>query len=478
MLKTIFSGAVLNFWLFIAFACGIIIGNVFPNFALFIFLSLLAGGAVYFFYKKNNFFLSDIFVLVLFITLGAQAQAPASIKRIENFLDKENPCTLKVLSLPQGAGLRKTFSAQLKRVCGLPVGTAIKVIDYTRSMEYLNTYEVTGTLRRRFYQERGFYYLWVKQQAPITQIPSSVLDKGNKKIVRYILKVFKENLSEEGYNFLASVFLGRRELFREGGRIFTDAGIAHLLAISGSNIALTALVLFFILKIFYIKFRVRIILSLIFVSIYTVITGANLPTVRAVIMYAVFAAGFFLKRKVNPLNSLGLAGLLCLLLNPVSFFDVGFQLSFLSVFALIAGFTFLPVRGTKNWLINYVMYTALSSFYVSLLILPLVSYYFGRIYLLSILYNVVLIPFFTLILMVNFLLLIVSPLRFFAQSTGAVLSFLIYLFDGLTQFFGSLRFSFVSFTFTMPMVCFYYVIFAAGIIIFKGKKTLYARGKT
>ncbi|MDD5195017.1 MAG: ComEC/Rec2 family competence protein [Candidatus Omnitrophica bacterium] len=460
MFKKLFSGTLLNFWLFIAVSCGIILGNFAPSFLLFILLSLVCGALAYFCYKKNRFLLSDIFTLFLFLFLGALWQLPLAHQEIEQFLAKNNLCRIKVTSLPQESGLNNTFFAQVERINNIPLRTNIKVIDFTKSMDYLKTYEVEGALRSRQYASRNFYFLWVKKGTLPKEISSPIWDKFNRKMVFSALSIFKRNLSDEGYRFIASVFLGRRELFRQGGRVFTDAGIAHLLAISGSNIALIGAVLFFVLKIFYIKFRPRILISLLFVFIYTLITGANLPTLRAVIMYSVFAVSFFLKRKMNPFNSLGLAGLVCLLFNPASLFDVGFQLSFLSVFALILGFMLFPFRPGRFAILNCAGYTLFSSLYVSLIILPVVSYYFGRVYIGGILYNIILIPFFSFILIVNFLLLIFSPLPYIAQSIGALLSLFIYIFDILAIRLGALRFSFVNYTFSMWQVVVYYIILA------------------
>jgi competence protein ComEC len=256
------------------------------------------------------------------------------------------------------------------------------------------------------------------------------------------------------------VFLGRRELMeKEEKDIFRDAGISHLLAISGSNISLVAAVLFFILKLFNIKFRPRLLVSLLFLFIYTLIAGANPPVLRATIMYAVFSLGYFAKRKVNPYNSLGLTGLVCLLINPSWLFDVGFELCFLSIFALIIGFRVFPIKTAKSPVINCIKYLFFSSLYVTLLITPLVSYYFGRIYILSILNNIVLIPFFSLILTINFLLIVLSPLNFIAQSIGAVLSILIPIFYKLSSFLGDIKFSFMAAKFSLlPIVLYYFTL--------------------
>jgi competence protein ComEC len=187
-------------------------------------------------------------------------------------------------------------------------------------------------------------------------------------------------------------------------------------------------------------------------------------------MYTVFSLSFFVKRKLNPFNSLGLAGLVCLLINPSWLFDVGFQLSFLSIFALILGFKIFPIRSSKIEFINQLKYLFFSSLYVTILITPLVAYYFGRIYILSVFNNIILIPFFSLILTINFILLVLSPFKLIAQSVGSVLSGLIPAFYNLSKFLGSIKFSFFSCYFSLQAVFVYYFILAIALVFLASKK--------
>ncbi len=466
MFKAVFSGALLNFWLFVFFALGIILGSLLPYFWVFLILFLISAGLGYFFYKKNKITLSDIFILILFLSLGAFWQLPYSSQKIDKFLNQENIYILKAASLPQGQGFRNVFFAELIKVNNIPARQRVKVIDYTKSMEYLNSYEVRAKLTKRQYAKSNFYSLWVKSKASLKELPMNICQKLTQKATNSLLDIFKNNLNDTAYRFLASVFLGRRELLTKAeAGIFKDAGIAHLLAISGSNIGLAAIVLFFILRLFYVRFRKCLLISLIFLFLYTFITGANPPTLRAAIMYLIFAAGYFVKRKINPFNSLGLAGLACLLINPAWLFDAGFELSFLSIFALIIGFKVFPIKPSQNAFISYLQYLFFSSFLVTLFITPLVSYYFGRVYILTVFYNVVLIPFFSFILMINFLLIIFSPLKFIAQAAGTVLSSLIALFYNLAQILGTFKFSFVAYTFSIPLIFVYYFILGAVLLL-------------
>ncbi|UCC95129.1 MAG: ComEC/Rec2 family competence protein [Candidatus Omnitrophota bacterium] len=459
----------LNFYLFITFSLGIILGSRLPSFIPLFLLCLIALFLAHRFYRKNKLFLSDVFVLLSFFFLGAVWIVPHFYHKVDTFLGEQNPVTLTVTSLPQEANFKNVFSAKVKTIHSVPISFKVKVFDYTKTMKYLHSYRLRTTLRKRIYHGRSFYRLWVKAYTPIEELPQTLWDRYRARCVYFFLGVFEKNVTDEAYRFLASVFLGRRELLGLQKNAFLRAGASHLLAISGLHIGLTSLSLFFLLRFFHIHFKMSLIFTMIFLCLYTFLTGASPPTQRAVIMYTIFVLSFFVKRKINPLNTLGVAGLISLLINPSSIYGVGFQLSFLSVFAIILGFRILPLKTPRNVIVRYVHYIFFSSLFVVLIISPLVSYYFGKIYTLSIFYNVILIPFFALILMVNFLLIIFSPLLFCARSIGMILSVLIRIFNRCMSVLGSVQFSTFSVHLSQEAIFAYYLVLGIALILFTKK---------
>ena len=464
----------LNFFLFICFCLGIILGNFFPHYFIFLSLSLIVLSFVCIFYRYRKPFLSDIFILIFFFSLGALGQSSNSKQAIDKFIKKESTITLKVISLPKQGATRNTLTAEVRKINSHPLKLRVKVSDYTQRMDYLSCYQLEGKLVKRRYQGYSYYSLNIKKDISLQELSLGAWAQFTRKSSNYILNVLKENCSDRGYRFLSGVFLGRKELLGEEREIFSNAGVSHLLAISGLHLGLTSLILFFVLKFFNLRFRASLIISLVFLYFYTFLTGASSSTLRAVTMYSVFAFGFLFKRKTNVLNSLALAGFIALFLDSSSLFAIGFQLSFISVFAIILSFKVFNVKPVKIVALHYLKQIFFCSFFVTLFLTPLVSYYFGKIYILSIFYNVVLIPFFTFILVINFLLLSLSPFRFLAQSLGEVLSLFISGFINLVQAFGSIKFSFISYDFSLKSIAIYYLIL--GVIFtyfaFKNKKIL------
>lgn len=449
--------------IFLAFLIGIIIGHYFPLFWIFLAACILCLALVIFFYKRRRLFLSDIVIITCFISLGALWVIPSVKQDINSFLYKEAEFQFKVVSLPQEGVSRNIFYARIKKANDIPFNKKIKIMDYTRDMEYLFSYQVQGKISKRNYRGKDFYTLWVKKDTEIKKLPIPFWDSFARRTTDYLLGVFHNNLSEQGYRFLASVFLGRREVLGEEKQIFTNAGAAHLLALSGLHLGLISLIVFFILRLFYLPFKKCLVVSVLFLLFYTFLTGMAWSTLRAALMYSFFVVGFFLRRRVNLLNSWGLAGLCTLIINPLALFEVGFQLSYLAVFAIIIWFKMFPIKVFANQFLNYDQGLFICSFCVTLFLTPLISYYFGRIYLLSLFYNLVLIPVFALVLIIGFLLVIFSTLGFVAHSIGSILSLGIAGFVFISRVLSSFRFSYLEYQFSSCMVGAYYLLLAVSL---------------
>jgi competence protein ComEC len=145
---------------------------------------------------------------------------------------------------------------------------------------------------------------------------------------------------------LKAVTLGeKRGLSEETRELFSRAGVAHLLAISGLHIGIIGGLIFFSLKkmlVLFIPFSRRYdagkpaaLASLPVIVLYTLFCGWPLSAVRAAIMIGVFLIARALNRGAESINALGLAALIIVLIWPGAPFELSFQLSFISVLAIV-----------------------------------------------------------------------------------------------------------------------------------------------
>lgn len=168
---------------------------------------------------------------------------------------------------------------------------------------------------------------------------SSIMSLSRK--IRNNLEVYIENthLSKDTQNFLITVLLGDRNYLDSSTRdIFADAGVAHVLALSGMHMAIIGGIFLFLLFPFNFvgRYKIRFLLAAAMLWVYAFITGMAPSTVRACIMVSFATIAIILERKRYVFNSLFAATLIILLFSPLTLFDIGFQLSFVCVASLAA----------------------------------------------------------------------------------------------------------------------------------------------
>ena len=198
---------------------------------------------------------------------------------------------------------------------------------------------------------------------------------------------------------LKALLLGvRDDLDRDIREDFQNAGVIHVLAISGLHVGFVALFLHFLFAPLPLYFKWRYGLTIACLIGYMLLTGSNPPVVRATLMAGIFLAGFILERRGNVYNYLFAAAAVILLFQPQQLFWVGFQFSFVAVGAILY---FLPRlnrfcqplldRIDNSRQRDFVSQYLITPFNVSLAaqigVMPLTMYYFHKLSLISFVIN-------------------------------------------------------------------------------------------
>lgn len=162
---------------------------------------------------------------------------------------------------------------------------------------------------------------------------------------RHALAVFDAHIGGERERTLVSALvLGDRSVMDDDTRDdFRRTGLTHLLAISGAHMVVIGLVLYRLLGPLLTRFgvrwrtmeTVRFVVTAVVLVFYTLLTGASASAVRAAVMIILFMGGALLQRSSPPMNTLGVAAVVLLAMEPAALYDLGFQLSFAAVAGLI-----------------------------------------------------------------------------------------------------------------------------------------------
>ena len=165
---------------------------------------------------------------------------------------------------------------------------------------------------------------------------------------------------------------------------FNKVGLSHTLAISGFHYAWLIFLVGWTLQRFLSK-RTTYSILLVIVSLYFFFIGASPALTRAWLAALIILFGFLFKQTVNGLNSLGLALLISLILDPLALFHIGFQFSYLATFALL---TLHPYLSHRLPIHNSLLRSTLSlNIAVTLATLPLLLHHFHFFPFLSLFFN-------------------------------------------------------------------------------------------
>jgi competence protein ComEC len=133
----------------------------------------------------------------------------------------------------------------------------------------------------------------------------------------------------------AAVLLGGREqVGRDRANEFFVTGTVHLLAFSGLHVGILAYGFWLLARIGKFPRRTTLIVAVVLVVVYALVTDARPPVLRAAILISVACVARLSGRPMQGFNTLALAALIVLALNPTHLFRAGTQLSFLAVATL------------------------------------------------------------------------------------------------------------------------------------------------
>jgi competence protein ComEC len=135
---------------------------------------------------------------------------------------------------------------------------------------------------------------------------------------------------------LDATLLGNRyNLSYSASERFREGGTFHVLVISGLHISFIGGIVFFLIARLTRRRLLQFIVPAIVVWAYSIMVGADASVIRAALMFMFAGLGTILFRQSNSLNALGAAALVLLIHSPRELFDPSFQLTFLSVLAIV-----------------------------------------------------------------------------------------------------------------------------------------------
>ncbi|MGI8786326.1 MAG: ComEC/Rec2 family competence protein [Pyrinomonadaceae bacterium] len=365
------------FWLAICFACGITAAG-FLNYSWQIYLILCGISAIasLIFSKRN---LALIFLFIAFFGIGGlyfqienQAISPNRIKKIydENRIKSDDPIEIEGVlqtepELAVGAIflILKTEKAIYKN-SEIKISGSVRLFATAQDEQIKNEYEqlhlkygsrirVACNLRR----EDKFLNPGVLSQTKLLDaqdidatavIKSPLLiekleDSNNfvplariYEIRKNLIADFQDKFSVSTAGVLNAALLGDKHfLDKPTAEVFRTGGTFHVLVISGLHITFIGGLILLFIRFFTRQKFWQFSIACLFLWTYSLAVGANVPVVRAAIMFTILLFSQVIYRRGTLLNAFGLCALILLVWRPNDIFTSSFQLTFASVGAIV-----------------------------------------------------------------------------------------------------------------------------------------------
>jgi ComEC/Rec2-related protein len=241
----------------------------------------------------------------------------------------------------------------------------------------------------------------------------------------------------------------KSELNAELKNQYAVAGAAHVLAVSGLHVGIISIIIFTLLG--FIENRpLKFAIFLICLAVYCGVSGFGDSVIRAALMSALALYALVIDRKSNALNIISLATLILIIYDPSYAYSPGFQMSVASVFGIIILYpilkkSFFNILPSKNIVLKFLIESLAITISASILVSPIVAYYFGVFSIVSPLVNIPVVPIMNLAMVFSFISVAFSFISFpidslYADSAGM----LIELSNRIVEYAAKLPYSYIK----------------------------------
>jgi competence protein ComEC len=333
-------------------------------------------------------------------------------------------------------GRREGVRREGDRSRTLKIGDGLRIQSRIRpnSEWRRGTFDYKRYLEVHGFSGQTFVSSWKWQKAQVSLKSLSRLERTKlyflKLRSRLLARIMTEGADGDAVAVVAAMALGDKSaLSQELREVYSVTGASHVLALSGLHLGIIYMLLTFLFGGRFFTFLPSYLFTFTTVWSFVFLVGMPVSVVRSATMLTVYALLSLGHRDKMSVNTLAFTALLVLIVSPLSLFDIGFQMSYLSVFAILLMVPlserlfpvgYLMTHRVIRWLWGMVAVSCAAQIGVA----PLVAYYFGRLPVYFLLTNFIVIPAATLILWL-------SPLVFLFPSLAYLLLYIVSVLNTL-----------------------------------------------
>lgn len=446
----------------ICYIIGIIMGLYLSSFGIVFWLCLLLFIIAFSFNKKMC-----VYILIIIIGFSYIKLIDYSYEKDYNFANSKENYIIEgvVVSDKRDKEYKEVYDLDVKKIDGVKIkGNKKYLLNIKKSKEmnikfgdYIKiNAKIELPSKARNYM--GFdYQRYLKSKKIIATIivveNVEILDVNKANIAENIFNSVRNNIKEIMYKLLpkdarelaVGMMIGDKdELDAKIEEDFKNSNLTHMLAVSGAHISYVILGLNLMLKKTSNRFRKIFIIC--FLIFFVGVTDFTPSVQRASIMAILLLVSTMLYRSQDTYTSIAFSGLVILIINPYSFFDIGFQLSFGGTIGIVLMYNNLIKKiKTKGKLVNYIVSSICVSVCANLIIIPIMTYNFNTVSLTFWISNLLAGPFLGVIIILGFCVYLLSFVIFpVAKIISIPLKYLIYILLVIVKYCSKIPFSSIT----------------------------------
>ncbi|MFT4204102.1 MAG: ComEC/Rec2 family competence protein [Chitinophagaceae bacterium] len=350
------------------------------------------------------------------------------------------------------AGDTLSIHAKIRRIQTSPNGNFDAATYYKHLQIYHQTYIQTRQLvavhhnaskgSRHFFQKSRYWIL--------SQLRAHIPEKENQSLAEALLIGYKDDFDKNLEN------------------AYRDAGIVHIIAISGMHLMLLYKLLeqtgLLLSKSLTAK-KLTKLLSLLAIWLFAFLSGAGPSVIRAAAMLSFIVVGELLYRNHNSLNSLVASAFILLLIRPEWIWNVGFWLSYMAVLGILLFYRpILRLPDFGNPLVRTLWEGIAVTLSAQILTLPIMMYCFGKVPLYFLFTNLLMMPLSSIILYMLVVLLVVSWLPSVVHIVGKCTDYCIGLMNGFVRHVAQYPFANISVSISFVQMLVMYAVI--GLVVY------------
>lgn len=293
-------------------------------------------------------------------------------------------------------------------------GLMLVRVEANETYEYGERIRLRGQLKtppeneefsyRDYLARQGVYAYMTK--AEVTRLPGNdgnliykLVYRLKTKLVENTYKIFPDPEASLLSGILFGVDTGLPQRLQQA---FKNTGTAHIIAISGFNIAIIAGLFFATFKAILKNEKLGAALAVVFVFLYAFLVGGDPAVMRAAFMGSLSLFARQVGKRNTGMNTLAVVALVMALFNPLVLWDIGFQLSFFATLGLILyaePFSNITARAIEkiskrdnSAMVKILNENVILTLAAQVMTIPIMAYYFQRISLISFVANPFILP--------------------------------------------------------------------------------------